>query len=264
MAITVQSFLYRASTLLQDTKPQFMRWKERELITWLNDGQRAIAKYMPFAYSRIDVIKLAAGSRQSIASILAAHILPGDGSTPADIQGSLLLDIIRNMGADGITPGLPISVIKRDVQDGIDSAWHSADGGGVLDHFTFDPRTPKNFYAVPAVSAIVDTWAEISYIAHPAELEVPASDEATLYTTGAANANAVLTLDDNYLDDLLSYVCARAFMKDSEYGANMGLAQTYTQMFAQSLNAQIQLVTGQNPNISFLPFSPQPMTSAAK
>ena len=42
--ILVADALYRASTQLQDMKPQFTRWTERELVMWLNDGQRAIAK----------------------------------------------------------------------------------------------------------------------------------------------------------------------------------------------------------------------------
>lgn len=253
--LLVADILYRASTLLQDINPQFTRWKERELVIWLNDAQRAIAKYVPFASIRIDSIKLAAGSRQSIDSILAASLIPGDGSTPTNVRGVMLADIIRNMGANGATPGAPIKVIPREVQDNIDPTWHVTPGTGVVDHFMYDPRMPKNFYVVPAVAAVA-TWVEMAYSIAPTELPVPATDSATLYTPGAANAATVISIDDLYIDDLVNYVCARAYLKDSEYANNQQLVQMYSGMFTSSLNAYVMAITGENPNISFLPFNP--------
>lgn len=261
-SVLVSEMLYRVSTLLQDIKPQFTRWKERELVLWMNDGQRAISKYVPFAYARVDAIKLVPGSRQSIASIPANRIVPGDGSTAVAMRGVFLNDIIRNMGADGLTPGNAIRVIPRETQDNLDSAWHTRDGAGVVEHFTFDPRQPQIFYAVSPVSQTVGTWVEMSYIALPPELPVPATNLATLYTPGAANENTSISIDDTYLDDLTNYVCARAFMKDSEYAANIASVQMFTQMFVSSLNAHVQMMTGNNPNIAFLPFAPNPIGAA--
>lgn len=254
--ILVADALYRVSTLLQDINPQFTRWKERELVIWLNDAQRAIAKYVPFASIRVDSIKLAAGSRQSIASILAASLIPSDGSAAANVRGILLSDIIRNMGTNGATPGTPIRIIPREVQDNIDPTWHVTTGTGFVDHFMYDPRTPKNFYVVPAVSPTVATWVETAYSSEPLDLPIPATDAATLYTPGAVNAATLISIEDIYIDDIVNYTCAHAYLKDAEYADNQALAQMFAGMFTSSLNAYVAAITGQNPNISFLPFSP--------
>ena len=42
MATTVRSILNRAASLLNDE--EHVRWEESELLEWLNDGQRAVAK----------------------------------------------------------------------------------------------------------------------------------------------------------------------------------------------------------------------------
>lgn len=258
----VRDALYRAGVLLQDSGN--VRWPERELVTWMNDGQRAFAVYAPFVYSRIDTIKLQPGTRQSIAAIPANRIINGDGTAAVPVNGSLLLDIIRNMGEDGLTPGAPVSVVQRDAQDAIDADWHVTEGDGSVENYTFDPRVPKNFYVSPRVSATVGTWVEASYIAQPAVLPVPPDDQTTYYQVGDTYATSTLSLDDNFVGDLVNYVVARGYMKDAEHAANMALAQAYTTLFVQSLMAQVQMVTGQSPNLKFLPFAPQPMSAAAK
>lgn len=259
----VSEILYRVSTLLLDMKPQFTRWKERELVLWINDGQRAIAKYVPFAYARLDAVKLVPGSRQCIANIPAIRLIPGDGSTAVAMRGVFINDIVRNMGTDGLTPGAVISVIPRGIQDSLDGGWHKKDGAGVVEHFAFDPRMPQYFYAINPVSATIETWVEISYLALPTELPAPALNTSdTLYGVDGAQAATGITLDDTYLDDLVNYVCARAFMKDAEYAANQANVGMYSQMFVSSLNAHVQMMTGSNPNISFLPFAPNPIGAA--
>lgn len=260
--IKVIDVLYQVSNMLLDTSPQFTRFKERELVMWLNDGQRAIAKYLPFSCSRIDVMKLNAGTRQSIANIPANRIKMGDGSTSVNVRGLSLISINRNMGTNGLVAGYPVRVVPSEVQDNIDQSWHMNAGNGSIEHYVYNPILPKDFYVVPAVSPSIDTWVEIAYLAIPNELPLPATDAETLYTSGAAQQALVISLDDSYFDDLVNYILARAYLKDSEYAANQVLASTYTNAFAQSLNAQAQVVMGMNPNLSFLPFSPNQPASA--
>ena len=47
----VREVLRRVCTLLTDVSPQFVRWSEGELVDWVNDGQLAIARYLPTAAS---------------------------------------------------------------------------------------------------------------------------------------------------------------------------------------------------------------------
>lgn len=250
----VRELFYRASAQLNDLSPQFLRWKQRELVDALNDGQRAIAKYIPSSSARVDSVKLAPGSKQSIERILAATILPGDGSSPADVNGTYLQAAVRNMGNNGLTPGLPIRVADREILDTTTPDWHTPPVGtytgvrGVV----FDPRFPKVYYAWPAVPTGTNWWIEISMLADP--VLVPHAAEGVYAWEGASNVT--ISIDDKYVDDLLTYILARAFMKDAEWAANPAMAQNYTQMFVGSVNGQATSLTGVNPNLQSLPFNP--------
>ena len=250
----VRELFYRASSQLNDLSPQFTRWKQRELVDACNDGQRAIAKYMPSSSARVDAVKLQAGSKQSIERILAASIIPGDGSVAADVNGTYFQTAIRNMGANGTTPGSVIRVIDREVLDTGTPDWHVPASGsyagvrGVI----FDPRYPKVYYAWPALPPATDWWIEQSMLADP--VLIPHATEGTYGWEGSSTVS--ISIDDKYVDDLMNYIMARAFMKDAEWAANPAMAQNYTSLFVGSINAQVTALTGVNPNLQSLPFNP--------
>lgn len=253
--------LFRVSTQLQDMAPQFTRWNEKELVTWLNDGQRAIAKYLPASCSRVDAIKLKPGTKQSIELIGAGNILPGDGSPATAVYGNYLNDVVRNMGADGLTPGRAVRVVSREVLDSQNPDWHTITGAGRVEQFVFDPRAPKIFYVTPAVND-TPTWVEVSYLANPAEIPNTGTKAAPLYGVDSVNP-AVISVDDKYIDDLVNYVLARAYMKDADFASSQPNASAYSGMFTSSLNAQVQALTGNNPNLAALPFATQAQIPAA-
>lgn len=250
----IRDIFYRTSSQLNDLSPQFTRWKQREMVDACNDGQRAIAKYIPSSSARVDAVKLVAGSKQSIERILAASIIPGDGSTPADVSGTYFQSPIRNMGANGTTPGPVIRVIDREVLDTTTPNWHVASGGtyGGVRGVVFDPRFPKVFYAWPPVPAATDWWIEQSMLADP--VLIPHANEGVYAWEGSSTVN--ISIDDKYVDDLVNYIMARAFMKDAEWAANPAMAQNYTALFTGSINAQVTALTGVNPNLQSLPFNP--------
>lgn len=250
----VKDVLYRASSQLLDIMPQFTRWTERELVSWLNDGQKSIAKYMPSSCSRVDAIKLSPGTKQSIESILASNIIPGDGSVPAAVYGNYLLSVQRNMGSNGLTPGRAIRIGDREVLDVNNPTWHT-DTGEYVSQYMFDPRFPKVFYVSPGIKSTGTYWVEVSYLADPTEVAVPTNP--TLGTFLANGTSTVsITIDDRYVDDLVNYILARAYMKDAEYAANPQLAAAHSSMFTSSINAQVAALTGVNPNLQSLPMSP--------
>lgn len=254
-SMLIKDVLFRVSTQLQDVSPQFKSWTERELVDWLNDAQKAIAKYMPFACARVDAIKLKPGTKQSIEIIASTDIKPGDGSAAAQVFGNFLNDVIRNMGADGLTPGRAVQVVARDMLDASNPDWHSAPAKAKIENYTFDIRTPKVFYVSPPVGA-TPVWAEVSFIADPAVIPNTGTAEAPLYGMDGASA-ATITIDDKYTDDAVNYVLARAQLKDADYAMAPGGAASYAQLFINSINAQVLAVTGNNPNLKTLPFSPQ-------
>jgi hypothetical protein len=250
----VKDVFYRASSQLNDLSPQFTRWKQRELVDACNDGQRALAKYIPSSSARVDAVKLSVGSKQSIERILSANIIPGDGSAAADVNGTYFQTAIRNMGANGLTPGSVIRVIDREILDTGTPDWHVPVAGvyagarGVI----FDPRFPKVFYVWPAVPAGTTWWLEQSMLADP--VLIPHAAENTYAWEGVSTTT--ISIDDKYVDDLLNYIMARAFMKDAEWAANPAMSQNYTTLFVGSINAQVTAVTGVNPNLQSLPFNP--------
>ena len=256
----VRDVLRRVSTLLQDMKPQYRRWSEIELVDALNDGQRALAKYLTLAGSRVDVIRLAPGSRQFVGSVSSANILPGDGSTPVTKRGIALMDVLRNMGASGATPGKVVRLARRSDKDAADPAWHAAAAATAIDEFMFDPRTPTFFWVSPPVHASTQVWVEIAWTAQPDLIPAGGAANSEIYKADGSNTQAI-TVDDLYVDDLVNYVVARAFLKDAEEGDSQN-GQVYAGAFLASLNAQIAAQSGTNPNLRILPFAPVPIGSA--
>jgi hypothetical protein len=252
----VKDVLYRVSAQLHDISPQFTRWTQRELVSWLNDGQKAIAKYLPSSCARVDAVKLTPGTKQSIESIAQASILPGDGSSPSLVMGHYLQSVVRNMGANGSTPGRAIRVADREILDVNSPDWHSQTANTVS-QFIFDPRTPKVFYVSPGVPVSPAVWVEISYLANPVEVNTSGS-----YGMDGSDTTKI-SVDDKYTDDLVNYILARAYMKDAEFATNGNQAGAHAQMFTGSINAQVVALTGVNPNLRSLPLNPNlPVTQA--
>jgi hypothetical protein len=245
----VKDVLYRVSGQLHDLSPQFTRWTQRELVNWLNDGQRAIAKYVPSSCSRVDAVKLVPGTRQSISLIPSTRIIPGDGEPAANISGTALMSVIRNMGTDGTTVGRAIRLIDRDVLDSNSPDWHTETDTKVSS-YTFDPRTPHEFYVSPGVPASTNVWVEMSYIADP--LDVPQSGTYTW----DGNSTAKVAVDDTYVDDLTDYILFRAYSKDAENAANLALAAGYAAQFKDSIGVHAKAIAGINPNIQGLDSNP--------
>lgn len=262
--ILVKDAIGRISSLLQDVSPQFTRWPENEIVNWLNDAHLAITKFLPAANSRIDAIKLTAGTRQSIETIAQANCKPGDGSTPsASILGTQVLDVIRNMGSDGLTPGNSIRLLTdgREVLDSQTPNWHTITGAAVS-NYMFDPRMPRYFYISPGATASPVMWAEVAYTAQPIAIANTGTPGSELYLTGGSSTTKI-SVADEFIDDLVNYVCARAFMKNAQFAGNGPAASNYTALFVGSLNAKVAAMTGNNPNLKRLPFAPDPLGQAS-
>jgi hypothetical protein len=259
--ITVKEALWRAGVILQDVSPQFVRHPEAELVTWADDAQLALFKFLPSSGSRVDAIKLKPGTRQSIETIAAADCKPGDGTTPSQpILGLQLLDLVRNMGADGLTPGAVIRPVPRQILDDQTPSWHSI-LGPVVRQFTYDPTTPRYFYVTPGVPAGGNVWVELAYTAQPARIPNTGTPGAELYLDGGTNTTR-LSVADEFIEDIVNYIVARAYMKNAQYAGNDQRASTFASLFLNSLNGKVAAQTGTNPNLKFLPFAPEPLGSA--
>lgn len=247
--ILVKDVLWRVCVLLQDTVPQFQRWPEIELVNWLNDAQDAIAKFLPAECSRLDAVKLSAGTCQSIDTILAANCKPSFGSAPSTpVYGNKFLAPLRNMGADGLSPGRAVRMVDRDVLDSQDPDWHTRTGTRI-DSVMFDELTPRTFWVSPGAGA--NTWLQITYMAQPTRIPAGGAPAAELYKFDGVST-ATISISDANMDELVDYVVARANMKDTNYASD-SKQQFHSNRFLGSINARVTIATGVNPNLRLLP-----------
>lgn len=253
--LLVKDVLWSVSALLQDTAEQFDRWTQAELVSLLDDAQLSIVKYLPLAGAGIFSMRLEPGSLQSIERVVPSKIRKWDGNVPAaDVLGLQFLKPLHNMGADGITPGTSIRVIKGDALDSSTPGWRSLKGATVR-QVVYDPALPLHFEVVPAVPASPQVWVRISMSTYPAK--IPAGGD---YTRLSADLTT-LTIPDEYREDAINYVVARANMKDNEF-ADGNKADYFGRRFVEAINAKSAAMTGHNPNLARFPFSPEPIGAA--
>ena len=225
MTITAQSIIHRATDLLQDQTS--VRWPANELVRWLNDAQRAIVKVRPDAMNTTATMTLVAGSRQD---------LDNASLTPPPAK---LIEITRNMAATS-TKGA-VRLVPRQILDAQTPGWHNLSGSVNILHYMFDPRDPKTFYVYPP--ATTSAQLEVMYSAYPTDIVEPA--DGALHTAVVGN----ISLPDIYADDVLNYVMARSYLKDSEYAGNSERAAGYLAMITASLGAEIAATLAVQPKM---------------
>lgn len=191
--IKVSTLIKRAGLLLQDE--EHIRWTVAELIDWINEAAATLVVMRPGAGARLDSVSLSAGSVQ----ILDSSVVQ-------------LLDVVRNVGADG-APGRAVRLAERHLIDSHDPDWHSKPGSSVIKHYLYDDRSPNTFFVYPP--ALPGTQVQIVYSVLP--------DEVT-------EEDDELNLSAEYADAVLNQVMFRCLSKDSEY-ANGQMALAYQSAF---------------------------------
>jgi hypothetical protein len=203
MSVTGAQVVAKARILLVD--PSGVRWSDSELLGWVNDGQREIVTLRGDAYIVAPTsISLTAGTKQTL---------------PAG--GVVLVDIIRNMGSDGATPGPAIRKIERKVLDEQNVSWHTAATSQVVQHYVFETSAPRTFYVYPPVQT--PCQVEAMYVSVPADLNV---------------LSATLGIDDIYQNAVLDYVLWRAYSKSTEFAADAERAKAYRESFENTLSGK--------------------------
>lgn len=212
MAIAAADIISRAGQILMDE--DHIRWTVPELLQWINDGASEIIVRRPGARAISKVIPLVAGTRQAIPE-----------------RGVQLLDLVRNMGMDGATPGRAIRRTDRQLLDDQQPDWHSIRRATAIKHYTFDDRSPKEFYVYPPV--VAGAQVEALYSELPPVVEQAAD---------------MVDLGPEYMTPLLSYVAYRAFIKDSEF-ANGNVATLHYQAFNDAMSSTVRNAVDNSPNM---------------
>jgi hypothetical protein len=202
--ILASAIISRAQTILQDVGA--VRWTTLELLDWLNDAQREIVTLRPGANAKSVSVQLAAGTKQTI---------------PTD--GIVFMDVIRNMGTDGTTPGSPVRPTTRFQLDTQLPTWHTDPTLAEIEHFWFDPQLPKVFWVYPQSDG--SHRVELQYAAVP---------------TVIANTSTAIGLDDIYANVMLDGVLYRAFSKDTEHEGNEARAAAHRMAFENTLGLKAE------------------------
>lgn len=215
--VTAQAILDKATTQLIDLTN--VRWTRAELLAWLNDGMRQIVIIQPSATSTTSAVKLVAGTRQ---------LLPADGW--------LLLQVYRNMGTSGSTPGRVIRIVSRELLDGFNPDWHTATAKAEVKNYLYDAQDQLAFYVYPPNTGT--QYIELNYSAQP---------------TGLTSESQVIPIFDIFQSALVDYILYRACSKDAEYAPGLQLAQGYLSTFVAAIGAKSQSETMNEPTQSLNP-----------
>lgn len=206
-----QTILTRCGHLLQDS--EHVRWREDELLSWIDEAVTAIINLKPPAGVKDVVLTLMQGARQDLDATVAQ-----------------LVDIAYNLSADGNTQMRAISRADRSLLDASVPNWPTMKAASQVRHFMFDDRTPHAFYVYPPVLAGTKVRASVSAI--PEALESPED---------------AIPLRANYADSIVNYVCFRALSKDNEE-ANGATAAAYYQAFQTSMGFEVAGADRTSPN----------------
>jgi hypothetical protein len=226
----VSALFSRVKDVCQD---DFVRWTEAELLRWLSDGQREVVIHKPEA------------------STLTGNVLLTGSTTRQNLpSGALsLIDVTRNMGSGGTTPGRAIRLTAREILDAQRPTWHSETGSEVR-HFIYDARNPKAFFVYPAPNPAV--YVEMVYCIEPGQRDTANG----AITSGDITASTKYTsLDDLYVGALVDYVLYRAYSKDAEYAGNAQRAVAHYTAFANAIGIRTASEGSRNPNVHS-PFNP--------
>jgi hypothetical protein len=190
MATTTRSILNRSASLLRDE--EYVRWPESELLEWLNDGQRVIARGPSTdAYVLRDNIAAVAGTVQSIPD-----------------SGIRLVDVVRN-----VSNGSAIYQTDYATVDALLGTWR-ASTAGVAEVYFYDDRNPKEFEVYPPQAG--GESIEIVFNAQP----------------GDAAVTGNIVINDMYADSLIDYIVYRGLSKDAEdTAAGLGRATAFYRAF---------------------------------
>lgn len=213
MPISVSDIAKEVGDLLLDD--EHIRWPVAEIIRWGNEAMGAILNRHPQAFSRTVVMSLAAGTKQEIPE-----------------GGVSLLDVVRNMAADGVSPGSAIRRSDRQQLDDADPNWHLIKPKSAVRQFMHDDRLPTVFYVYPPVNAGVK--AEIVHTFLPDQV-------------AETDVSGEFDCRREYTEAVVNYVCYRCLSKDADF-ANGQVAAAYYQAFEAALGVKTQAQMAASPN----------------
>lgn len=184
-------------------------WDQAELLTLYNIINREIVKLVPRAYTKLNIMQLVAGNKQKIPS-----------------PGMVAIEVTRNMGTDGATPGRSVrettmEIIKKFVP--FFSTDAALTDSSIWDWWPVNSE-PETFFVHPQSDG--NGYVEIEYSAPPTDV---------VYDAGGVYLATTIALADLYLTAIIDGVMYQAYDDDTDIPGNTPRSALYYGRFLQDL-----------------------------
>lgn len=255
--LLVRNLLRRVSATLMDTRPQFKRYTQADMVLALRAAVRAVCKYLPHSCARTVAVQLLPGHIQPVGRIPSARVQTYDGATPWDLDVQYVFEVVRNMGTNGLTPGRAIRLTDQQRQNAIDPFAHSI-AGTVVRQYAYNPQVPTEVLVWPPVAASpAVVWVDMRVSAPPAPIPDGSGGAGSETYRFEGSSTQVVGLDDRFEDELWNYCCAYLLLSEAKAQGALNRAALHVQAFNASINSLAEQQTGHNPNLKALPFAPE-------
>jgi hypothetical protein len=205
VAFTANDYILDAAELYGDTA--YIRVTQATWIKYLNSAVRALILVRPDAGAVTESVQLVAGIKQTLPAVSLR-----------------LLDISRNLGADGLTAGKIVTPANRQHIDYANLLWPANAGDTSVENFSYDSNVPRIYYVTPPVIGTTDVYVEMSSSQLPTAMTTISSDDG---------------IDDVFFEAIIQFILYKAFAADDE-SVEWEKSQKYYTNFLQLLGIEIQ------------------------
>lgn len=197
-----QEIIDEVSKQLNDTA--FVTWTEASLREYITSAEQAIVNLRPDAFSTVTTMQMAVGAKQTIPT-----------------NALRLLDVKRNMGTDGNTPGRPVNAVEEEAVDLFELTEEAA--SVAIKDFSYDERVGDVFYVYPPSDGT--GWLEIAISQIPPNITFN---------------QQTLSVSDIYRNAVVQYVMFRAYSIEIDSVSSRQRASEHLANFYQLMGAKFQ------------------------
>lgn len=211
--MSMLTFVGQLEQLLQDEDND--NWTVTMLIGWYNRAARFTVVKAPNANMKLESTLLAAGTKQVI---------------PA--EGIALINVVRNMGTDGLTPGVAVTPSTIEIMQAVNRSWNTDTATVAIRNWM--PENDRTWYCYPASDGT-------GYV----ELEYSAQPTTVVYDVGGDWETARVGVAERYVDAVFNLTMCMAFGPDTDYPGNTDRQLFYYNLFQDAIGQPRQAAVAQ-------------------
>jgi len=196
-------------------------WAQETLLDWANQGERDIVSLVPQANPVIESVQLSAGVKQTLPT-----------------GGIAFINVLRNMGTDGETPGRAITLTSLQALAVFAPNWSSETEVASIYNAMPDLKDPTTYHVSPPSDGT--GYVELEYAKTPTPID---------YDDEGSWKDSYLTIKENYYNALVNYILYRALSQDSGIQGTRQRALDAYGAFYRDLGLQPQQHTQQQSEV---------------